>query len=57
MKKTAIVILNWNGIGYLKMFLGTVVKIFKKLLIQKFMLQIMDQLMDQPNGLLKISVR
>jgi GT2 family glycosyltransferase len=26
MKKTAIVILNWNGIGYLKMFLGTVVK-------------------------------
>ena len=26
MKKTAIVILNWNGIAYLKMFLGTVVK-------------------------------
>lgn len=26
MKKTAIVILNWNGIEYLKMFLGTVVK-------------------------------
>jgi len=26
MKKTAIVILNWNGIGYLKMFLGTIVK-------------------------------
>ncbi|MCX6325952.1 MAG: glycosyltransferase family 2 protein [Bacteroidia bacterium] len=26
MNKTAIVILNWNGIGYLKMFLGTVVK-------------------------------
>jgi GT2 family glycosyltransferase len=26
MKKTAIVILNWNGIGYLKMFLGTVLK-------------------------------
>jgi len=26
MKKTAIIILNWNGIGYLKMFLGTVVK-------------------------------
>lgn len=26
MRKTAIVILNWNGICYLKMFLGTVVK-------------------------------
>ncbi len=26
MNKTAIVILNWNGLGYLKMFLGTVVK-------------------------------
>jgi GT2 family glycosyltransferase len=26
MKKTAIVILNWNGIRYLKMFLGTIVK-------------------------------
>jgi GT2 family glycosyltransferase len=26
MKKTAIVILNWNGIGYLKMFLGILVK-------------------------------
>jgi GT2 family glycosyltransferase len=26
MNKTAIVILNWNGIGFLKMFLGTVVK-------------------------------
>ena len=26
MKKSAVVILNWNGIGYLKMFLGTVVK-------------------------------
>lgn len=26
MKKTAIVILNWNGIEYLRMFLGTVVK-------------------------------
>jgi GT2 family glycosyltransferase len=26
MKKCAIVILNWNGIGFLKMFLGTVVK-------------------------------
>ena len=26
MHKTAIVILNWNGIGFLKMFLGTVVK-------------------------------
>jgi len=26
MHKTAIVILNWNGIGYLKKFLGTVVK-------------------------------
>ena len=25
MNKTAIVILNWNGIGYLKMFLDTVV--------------------------------
>jgi GT2 family glycosyltransferase len=27
MHKTAIVILNWNGIKYLKMFLGTVVKL------------------------------
>ena len=27
MNKTAIVILNWNGIDYLKMFLGTVVKL------------------------------
>jgi GT2 family glycosyltransferase len=26
MNKTAIVILNWNGLGYLKMFLGTVIK-------------------------------
>ncbi len=26
MNKTAIVILNWNGLGYLKMFLGNVVK-------------------------------
>ena len=26
MNKTTIVILNWNGLGYLKMFLGTVVK-------------------------------
>jgi GT2 family glycosyltransferase len=26
MNKTAIVILNWNGLGYLKKFLGTVVK-------------------------------
>jgi GT2 family glycosyltransferase len=26
MHKTAIVILNWNGLGYLKMFLGTIVK-------------------------------
>jgi GT2 family glycosyltransferase len=26
MNKTAVVILNWNGIGYLKMFLGTVLK-------------------------------
>ena len=26
MNKTAIVILNWNGLDYLKMFLGTVVK-------------------------------
>ena len=26
MNKTAVVILNWNGIGYLKMFLGTVVQ-------------------------------
>lgn len=26
MKKTVIIILNWNGIEYLKMFLGTVVK-------------------------------
>jgi hypothetical protein len=26
MNKTAIVILNWNGLAYLKMFLGTVVK-------------------------------
>ena len=26
MNKTAIVILNWNGIGYLKKFLGTVVR-------------------------------
>ena len=26
MNKTAIVILNWNGLGYLKMFLGTVLK-------------------------------
>jgi GT2 family glycosyltransferase len=26
MKKCAIVILNWNGLGFLKMFLGTVVK-------------------------------
>jgi GT2 family glycosyltransferase len=26
MSKTAIVILNWNGLGYLKMFLGTVLK-------------------------------
>ena len=26
MYKTAVVILNWNGIGYLKMFLGSVIK-------------------------------
>jgi GT2 family glycosyltransferase len=26
MIKTAVVILNWNGLGYLKMFLGTVIK-------------------------------
>jgi len=26
MPKTAIVILNWNGLGFLKMFLGTVIK-------------------------------
>jgi hypothetical protein len=26
MHKTAIVILNWNGLGFLKMFLGTVIK-------------------------------
>jgi GT2 family glycosyltransferase len=26
MKKSAVVILNWNGIGYLKMFLGKIVK-------------------------------
>ena len=26
MYKTAIVILNWNGLGYLKMFLGIVIK-------------------------------
>jgi GT2 family glycosyltransferase len=26
MTETAIVILNWNGIGFLKMFLGKVVK-------------------------------
>ena len=30
MNKTAIVILNWNGLGYLKMFLGTVSKIFNQ---------------------------
>ena len=26
MSKTAVVILNWNGLGYLKKFLGTVVR-------------------------------
>ena len=26
MLKTAIVILNWNGLDFLKMFLGTVIK-------------------------------
>jgi hypothetical protein len=26
MTKTAIVILNWNGLGFLRMFLGVVVK-------------------------------
>ncbi len=26
MHKTAIVILNWNGLGFLKMFLGIVIK-------------------------------
>ena len=26
MAKTAIVILNWNGLGFLKMFLGTVIR-------------------------------